>query len=275
MLLAAVCAHAPTPLLDRCAPLFTCFDTCAPASAAICADVPPLCDIAADVSAVLQGMSVLLVPSVLHEAFGMVTLDALLHGLPVIVAEAGALLEATAGAAAAVMPVSMVTFPLVQRQPLRTALLISGALAGAAAAALTSAPPLSAGEAKAADGCKAVESTRSESLPMQVNWCGNPGTSEGTPVEQLPVEVAGSCAAHCVQCWLVQQRSWDRRQFAPQQQEHVDSWAAAIRQLLGSREAYMQASGRSRAAAEQVLQQGPRQLAGLSGWLDQLWTEML
>lgn len=67
--------------------------------------------LAADVAAVLQGMSLVLVPSVLHEAFGMVVVDAMLHGLPVLVSEAGALPEAAAGAAAAVLPVEMVRFP--------------------------------------------------------------------------------------------------------------------------------------------------------------------
>jgi glycosyltransferase involved in cell wall biosynthesis len=56
-------------------------------------------------------MSLVLVPSVLHEAFGMVVVDAMLQGLPVLASEAGALPEAAAGAAAAVLPVEMVRFP--------------------------------------------------------------------------------------------------------------------------------------------------------------------
>lgn len=57
-------------------------------------------------------MSLLLVPSILHEAFGMVVLDAMLHGVPVMVAATGALPEAAGPtAAAAVLPMPMVEFP--------------------------------------------------------------------------------------------------------------------------------------------------------------------
>jgi len=63
--------------------------------------VPP----AADVSEVLVDSSLVIVPSILAEAFGLVVEDSMLRGLPVIVADAGALPEAAAGAAAAVLPV--------------------------------------------------------------------------------------------------------------------------------------------------------------------------
>lgn len=64
-----------------------------------------------DVAQLLQQVHVVLVPSVLHEAFGMVVVDALLHGVPVIVSDAGALEEAACGAAVAVAPMPHATFP--------------------------------------------------------------------------------------------------------------------------------------------------------------------
>jgi len=82
---------------------------------ACCAHVLP-----EDVCSILQHMSLVLVPSVLQEAFGMVVQDAMLHGVPVIVAAAGALPEAAAGAAAAVLPVKLVEFPPVARSATTT-----------------------------------------------------------------------------------------------------------------------------------------------------------
>ena len=52
----------------------------------------------ADLDSLLQQLHLVLVPSVLHEAFGMVVVDAMLRGVPVLVnADSGALLEASRG----------------------------------------------------------------------------------------------------------------------------------------------------------------------------------
>lgn len=64
-----------------------------------------------DVGAALAHMWLVLVPSLLPEAFGMVVVDAMLRGIPVIISNAGALPEAALGAAGAVVPVRQVQLP--------------------------------------------------------------------------------------------------------------------------------------------------------------------
>lgn len=216
------------------------------------------CETAADVSTVLAGMSVLLVPSVLHEAFGMVVLDAMLHGLPVIVAAAGALPEAAAGAAAAVLPVNMVSFP--STQPLPPAHDAKGTASveeSAGAAAADSAQAVEASLAAAAAG-----STTAASHVESGCWaCGAVDSSiHGSPCTSQP-------SLRCCKCWVADQRSWGHRQYACLQQEHIDSWSSAVMQVLHSREAYAAASERSRAAARSVSQQRGRQLEALLSWL--------
>lgn len=71
--------------------------------------VPPT----ADLDGLIGRMDVVCVPSLLQEAFGMVTVDAALRGVPCVVAAAGALPAAGGGAmAAAVAPVALAAFPL-------------------------------------------------------------------------------------------------------------------------------------------------------------------
>ncbi|GBF90477.1 hypothetical protein Rsub_03473 [Raphidocelis subcapitata] len=72
--------------------------------------VPPT----GDLDGLLGRMDVVMVPSLLEEAFGLVVLDAALRGLPVVAAAAGALPEAAAaaGGGAAIVPVAAARFPL-------------------------------------------------------------------------------------------------------------------------------------------------------------------
>eukprot|EP00877_Chromochloris_zofingiensis_P007912 jgi/Chrzof1/3374/Cz12g23030.t1 len=64
--------------------------------------VPPT----AALDSLLRQMTVVVVPSLLHEAFGMVVIDAMLRGIPVIVSNAGALPE-VGQQAAVVVPVNI------------------------------------------------------------------------------------------------------------------------------------------------------------------------
>lgn len=209
---------------------------------------------AADVSAVLAGMNLLLVPSVLHEAFGMVVLDAMLHGLPVIVSEAGALAEAAAGAAAAVLPVNMVSFPTTQR--------ICSAGDGNSTRALEA-----TGSAAAAEGAQ-LTAANGANTGVQAGHCtcSAEGCSTGSN-DAHGSHHTGQPSTGCCSCWLAGQRSWEQRQYACLQQEHVDRWSSAVMGRLSSREAYIEASRRSRAAAQAVVEQGGQQLEGLLAWL--------
>jgi glycosyltransferase involved in cell wall biosynthesis len=65
------------------------------------------------VSALLAGAWAVVVPSVWQEAFGMVVVDAMLRGLPVITSDLGGLPEAGLGAAAA-LPVSPMALPVAE-----------------------------------------------------------------------------------------------------------------------------------------------------------------
>jgi hypothetical protein len=201
-------------------------------------------------------MSLVLVPSILHEAFGMVVVDAMLHGLPVIVSEVGALAEAAAGAAAAILPVPMV----ILRPPHASQLMgATGTAAGAAAAAAAASAPaartLNMGEA-----------------------CAESPNGTGALTE-LGGSAAAVAAAGCVSAWLQQQCSWDSRQYQDltqqQQQGYMEVWSAAIKQVLSDRQAYMQASRRSREAAEAAIQRGPGELAAFVQWLHQVAAEQV
>jgi hypothetical protein len=218
------------------------------------------------VSSILQDMSLLLVPSVLHEAFGMVVLDAMLHGLPVLVAAAGALSEAAAGAAAAVVPVPLVEFPPLaagnSQVCLQQGCACSAAATGAInagqlqhAAVLASCP--GGGCSQGCDHCNG----RNAAAAAGMEACAGHSVAK---------RHADDCCAACVGAWLLGQRRWGDRVYPPLQQQHADSWADAVLTVLGSRETYMQASARSKAAAQEVLLQGPGQLKELLLWLQQL-----
>jgi glycosyltransferase involved in cell wall biosynthesis len=66
-----------------------------------------------DVDPVLQQMAVVLVPSIWLEAWGMVVVEAMLRGIPVVVSDAGGLPEACLGAGA-VLPVNKIQIPVDQ-----------------------------------------------------------------------------------------------------------------------------------------------------------------
>lgn len=84
-----------------------CADERAAAAAAVLKNVQLLAP-AADVGSPLAQMTVLLVPSLWDEAFGMVAFAGALRGLPVLVSSVGGLPEAAAGAPAATLPVSRI-----------------------------------------------------------------------------------------------------------------------------------------------------------------------
>jgi hypothetical protein len=213
--------------------------------------------LAADVSAILQGIDLLLVPSILHEAFGMVVLDAMLHGIPVLVAAAGALQEAVAGTAAG-LPVPLAHFP-----PLRTPQLAAAARVVAAAGALP----------EAAAGTAAGLPVRLTHFPSSQQ--PQPAAATAAVLSVEGVSRAEGCVSGmivstdsaCMCCWLEGQRSWADRVYPPPHHDHVVSWAGAIQEMLSSRERYLRASSRSRGAAQKVVGQGPVQLAVLVQWL--------
>jgi hypothetical protein len=70
----------------------------------------------ADVGQLLQHVVLVLAPSVWQEAFGMVVVEALVRGVPVVVSDQGGLAEAAMGAAAAVIPVQPMVLPFEQQQ---------------------------------------------------------------------------------------------------------------------------------------------------------------
>jgi hypothetical protein len=157
--------------------------------------VPPV----ANVGQILQHMVLVLAPSVWQEAFGMVVLDALVRGVPVIVSGQGALAEAAMGAAAAVVPVQPMLLPLEQHQQQHH---VHG------------------------------EGSRS-------------AVGEITPI-------------------------WQQRVFPEQPQQVVNAWAAAIAEVLSSRERYEGASRAGKAAAIGLLEKQPQLLQEFLEWLQQL-----
>jgi hypothetical protein len=153
--------------------------------------VPPV----ADVGQLLQHMMVVLAPSVWQEAFGMVVVEAMLRGVPVIVSDQGGLQEAAMAAGTAVRVQPMV-LPLEQQQQ------------------------QTAGVAVAFDG---------GSVP-----------------------------------------SWQQRVFPQQPAEVLDAWAAALAELLGSRERYQASSVAGRSAALGLLRAQPQLLQEFLDWLQHL-----
>jgi hypothetical protein len=218
-------------------------------------------------------MSILLVPSVLHEAFGMVVLDALLHGLPVIVAAAGALPEAAAGAAAAVLPVNMVSFPRTQlphpANDAKGTIIIEAAPAAAAAtAAAAAAVTVREGEASALQvaAARAGHTTAASHTEPRCSKCAARGRTAADSITHGSHSTSQPSAG-CSNRWLAGQRSWEHRQYACLQQQHIDSWSSAMVRVLHSREAYTVASQRSRDTAHSMLQQSGQQFEALLSWL--------
>lgn len=220
--------------------------------------------LAADVSAILQGIDLLLVPSILHEAFGMVALDAMLYGIPVLVAAAGALQQAVAGTAAG-LPVALVQFPpLREPQPGAAAEVVAaaGALQEAAAGTTASLPVPIVQFAPSQQAQPAATAATATAAAL---------SAEGlTSAEGCEDGVIGAGDNTCMCCWLEGQRSWDNRVYPLLHQEHVRIWAGAIQDVLSSREGYLQASSRSRKAAQQVVDQQPVLLAAHVQWLREL-----
>jgi glycosyltransferase involved in cell wall biosynthesis len=162
----------------------------------------------ADVGQILQHMVLVLAPSVWQEAFGMVVVDALARGVPVIVSDQGGLAEAAMGAAAAVVPVQPMVLPLEQQ--------------------------------------KHQQQQQQQQQQQHVHGEGSrSGRSEGAP-------------------------NWQQRVFPEQPLEVVHAWAAAVAEMLSSRERYEAASRAGRAAAIGLLEKQPQLLQEFLEWLQQL-----
>jgi glycosyltransferase involved in cell wall biosynthesis len=160
--------------------------------------VPPV----ADVGQILQHMVLVLAPSVWQEALGMVVVDALARGVPVIVSDQGGLAEAAMGAAAGVVPVQPMVLPLEQQHQQQQQQHVHG------------------------------EGFRSEK-------------SEAAP-------------------------NWQQRVFPEQPLHVVHAWAAAVAEMLSSRERYEAASRAGRAATIGLLEKQPQLLQEFLEWLQQL-----
>lgn len=205
-----------------------------------CSAAAPVCLLtaraaAADVADVLRPMSIVLAPSVLKEAFGMVVLDALLHGVPVFVADAGALAEAAAGAAAAVLPVAMVHFP-----------------------------PASTSNA---GSCAAVAPGQDATTPNVHGSSGRILAEHGKCIGTEGSAAGSSNTDSVVASWVAQQCSWGSRVYQQQQPEHEQAWAAAVCSVLSNRTAYLAASQRGRAAACEAVAGAQQQLQQLVHWV--------
>eukprot|EP00775_Hariotina_reticulata_P003429 gene3429-3701_t len=170
---------------------------------------------AAAVSEVLVETSLVMVPSILAEAFGLVVVDSMLRGLPVIVADAGALPEAAAGAAAAVLPVQMARFPVAKAKP----------------AALAEAKQASVGESvelhqqqQAVPGLQTIQKCNTTT---NVNEDGN---GDGAVADEHDVQLSLPPAVADLSGtdeWMSSERSWQGRGTSADGDEDCDTLAGA------------------------------------------------
>lgn len=189
-----------------------------------------------DVDLLLQRVHVVVVPSIWCEAFGMVVVDALLRGIPVLASDIGGLPEAALGAAQ-LLPIAGIQLPLVAAGAAG-----SGAGAGAGAAAVGG--PL--------EGHAACQGARHGS-----------GESAGSGgAEQLGSRV---CLAAAAPQWSEPQ--WSQRVLPGAQQQPVATWAACLANLLTDAQAYAAASKAGRAAATAWIAGGAQELQSMVEWM--------
>jgi hypothetical protein len=221
--------------------------------------VPP----AAAVSEALVDTSLVIVPSILAEAFGLVVVDSMLRGLPVIVADAGALPEAAAGAAVAVLPVQMVQFPVAKSSQASLAeakqAVISKRQQQQVVPAMPTIPKLTSvgvltGGGAAAAAAAAGASTSADGLGMT-----------------LPSPISN---AACIEEWMSSQRSWQGRRTVAAGEEGCDAhkaivngWVAVVQQVLSCKCSYVEYSQRSKTASSLIMSNAGQELMKLLTWL--------